>query len=279
MLRSILLSLVLLFPAPLRAAEPFVVQNATTERVRSRNTEAEYNVYVRLPAGYDATRSEPYPVIYLLDGDYAFAIASGIVRKLSSRGQGPEAIVVGVSYPGAATDEEIYRATRTRDYTPSYSPDGGYGPSYQSGSGGGPRFLAFLRDELIPRVEGRLNADSGKRAFVGHSYGGLFGAWVLMREPDLFSHFFLVSPSLWYEDGRYLREALAAEVRPRRPTKVFLAVGALERSMVDELERFDLALKREGNANLTVERRVFEDETHASVFPAAFSAAYRKFFQ
>lgn len=92
-----------------------------------------------------------------------------------------------------------YRANRARDYTPSHMATGGYGPQHQRFSGGGADFRSFLAEELIPFVE-RNYRTTGRPTLVGHSYGGLFGTWTAFTEPELFSHYLLVSPSLLYDD-------------------------------------------------------------------------------
>lgn len=37
-------------------------------------------------------------------------------------------------------------------------------------------------------------------AFVGFSLGGLFAAWAMAEEPDLFDGWIILSPSWWYRD-------------------------------------------------------------------------------
>ena len=51
----------------------------------SRHVEGvTYKLYVSLPRDY-ATRGRSYPVVYLLDADYSFAIAHNVVEHLSAR--------------------------------------------------------------------------------------------------------------------------------------------------------------------------------------------------
>jgi predicted alpha/beta superfamily hydrolase len=65
-------------------------------------------------------------------------------------------------------------------------------------SGGAPAFLRVLREEILPFVEETYRT-SEDRGIAGHSFGGLFAAWMLLEAPDLFRRYGLNSPSLWWE--------------------------------------------------------------------------------
>jgi len=260
---------------------------STVIRLRSRINGVEYALYVRTPPGH-GEKSGRYPVIVTLDADYSFAACAAHLEHLAARQrQGPEAILVSVAYPGVYPDPKSYRLNRTRDYTPVHVAEGGYGPEYQRASGGAPAFLDCLINEILPLVERRWRADPGDRTLVGHSFGGLFAGWTLQTRPDSFNRYLLVSPSLWYADDLLLRsEALGRFMKPGGLTRVFLAVGDQEERaggvghrMVSQMSDFAAALQAREDPKLLVRHRVFEDETHASIFPAAFSTGIRKLFE
>lgn len=244
-----------------------------------------YALYVRTPVGYE-TGDRRYPVIVTLDADYSFPIAAMHLEHLAARmNQAPEAILVSIGVAGVYPDVRGYRRERTRDYTPVFHPDGGYGPEFQRGSGGGPAFLRMLTEEALPMVASRWRIDPDDRTLVGHSYGGLFTAWVLQAHPEAFSRYLMVSPSLWYADKLILeREAALSSTRLSRRTYAYLGVGSWEEQphnggyMVSEMTRFAEMLAARGDPNLIVKSRVFEDETHASIFPTCFSTGIRHLF-
>ena len=231
-----------------------------------------YKLYVALPHGY-AAGSDRYPVVYLLDADYSFLIARNIADHLAERQHLRELILVGIAYDGPPQ----YRMNRTRDYTPTFSPSGGYGPEYQKVSGGGPKFRAFLEKELIPFIDRHYRTIPGDRCLVGHSYGGLFASWNLLASPLLFRRSIIVSPSLWY-DGRMIFRLRRENVTEAR---VYLAVGASEgngeHDMVVDLQRFTRKLRT--SKGLVLESDVLDDETHNSVFPRALSNGLRFVFE
>lgn len=253
--------------------------------LRSAANGVDYVLYVRPPAAHAAGQAR-YPVIVTLDADYAFPVAAAHLEHLAARGeQAPEAILVSVGVAGVYPDMHRYRMERSRDYTPVFHPDGGYGAAYQRASGGGPAFLRMLLEEALPLVASRWRCDPANQTLVGHSYGGLFTAWVLQNHPEAFNRYLMVSPSLWYADQMLLvRERQGGAARLARPTVAYLGVGSWEEQpgshgpMVSQMTEFAALLEARNDPNLTVKSRVFEDETHASIFPACFSTGIRHLF-
>jgi len=282
-MRTQLLTLALFLAlATTATAKPYAIPDTQVLHLHSRQTGTDYDLFVSTPP--DArTSGKTYPVIYLLDADYSFAIVRNIVRHFADRGDLPDLILVAIAYPGTASSRDVYRKTRTRDYTPVYAPDGGYGAEFQKVSGSGPKFRSFLSRELFPFIERKLPASKGDRAIIGHSYGGLFASYVLMTEPRLFNRYIIVSPSLWYANRTAITMADRAATSGLRPqARVFLAVGAAEnqpqadRSMVDDLKEFAGKLKH--FPGLRAQLQVFEGETHNSVFPGAVTRGLRVVF-
>ena len=79
---------------------PAVTLPHTEIRVlHSREVQAEYKLYLGLPASYQDS-SQAYPVVYMLDADYAFALAKNIVDHLCERHHLREVILVAIAYAG-----------------------------------------------------------------------------------------------------------------------------------------------------------------------------------
>lgn len=258
------------------AAEAPRLEIADTE-VRALTAEhsgVDYQLYVRVPDV--APPQGGFDVVYLLDADYSFLLARNISQHLADRDHLDRLLLVGIAYRGP---DHAYRLNRTRDYTPTRSLAGGYGPMVQRHSGGGPDFARFLERELIPFVE-RSYPASSRRTLVGHSYGGLFASWMLITRPGLFQRFIIVSPSLWY-DGEMIfdLEAKLAQQPARLGASVYFGVGAREvgseRDMPALMRRFVRRLEARGDPSLRLASRVWEDETHNSIFPLALSTGLR----
>lgn len=266
---KIAVALAWLAACALAQAEPYVVPNSQVLELKSKQTGADYEIFVALPSDYARSRRS-YPVVYMLDADYSFALVRNVVQHFVEREDLPPMILVAIAYPGAATDREIYKRNRTRDYTPVHAPRGGYGTEYQKVSGGGPKFRSFIASELVPLIDRRFRT-SNDRTIIGHSYGGLFATYVLLTEPALFKRYVVVSPSIWYANRIALTmEQAAADSGIRPDARVFFAVGALESSvMSDDLTELYRRLRSRNNARLNMTLRIFEGERHNSVFPAA----------
>lgn len=259
---------ILLLTAVKVAAQPVTLPRTEMRDIHSKTNDVAYTLYVSLPPEYKQSETRRYPVVYLLDAGYSFAIAHNVVEHLVERRHLDPLILVAIAYQRPPQ----YRLDRTRDYTPTRTLKGGYGPEYQRHSGGGPKFLRFITEELIPFVEANYRT-SPRRTLVGHSYGGLFGSWVMLSSPGIFDHYILVSPSLWYDD----RMMLGLEAAEPIGGKVYLAVGASEAAeMPRDLQTFAGRLKK--HPGLRVRQEVLEGETHNSVFPSAMSRGIRWVF-
>lgn len=262
-------------PAEVPAPPPVTLTGTRVETLSSAINGVEYRLDIGLPASFQENGTSAYPLLVLLDADYSFPIARSIVTHLSDRGDLPELVLVGIGYGGAPA----YRLHRTRDYTPTKMPEGGYGPEIQRHSGGGPTFAEVLQREILPRLRERYRA-TGTRLLVGHSYGGLFGAWALLERPLLFDGYILVSPSLWYDDGLLFRREAALPAASRSAAvRLYAATGSLEtnreRDMPADLRRFGARLTPDRWPKLEVRYEVLNDETHNSVFPRALSNGLR----
>ena len=149
----------------------------------SAETGTTYHIYIRYPEDYAKDPAERYPIVYLLDGDSAFPLLAPEHLFIHYDDNLPEAIIVGIAY--GSFDESVNH--RHFDFSP---------PSGKSSEGGAPAFERFLRDRLIPSVEGRTRADSSRRVLVGQSRGGGFVFYSAFTDPDLFWARIASSPTL-----------------------------------------------------------------------------------
>lgn len=255
-------------------ADPVSLPNTEVVSLKSQRNGVEYKLYISYPSDLKTSKTE-YPLIVSLDADYSFAIIRNIVQHLADRHDTPPIIIVSIAYAGETT-QHSYRMNRSRDYTPVFDADDGYGADFQKQSGGAPAFLDFIRHELLPFMEKEYRA-SGRQALVGHSYGGLFASYVMLTQPDLFDGYVIVSPSLWYHDKwLFDYEKAMTKNRERLAATAYLAVGDFEGgSMVPDLKAFTSRLQAHDFDAFSVRGEVLSDETHNSLFPRAVSNGIR----
>lgn len=249
---------------------PYVLAGTQVWTVPDPVSGRRYEVFVSLPASYDARPERRYPVLYVTDADYAFPIIRQMARRLNlDEPVIEDFILVGLSYAVG----EGGMTSRTRDYTPV---------AINDRTGGGAAYQAYLKSEVLPFIEDRFRADPARRVLLGHSYGGLLGAQILFSEPTLFDGYILGSPSLWFGNHAMMRtEAEYAESHEDLPARVYMYIGEYEvpggerrnnrYDMVGDNARFEARLASRAYPGLTLTNEVLNDEDHLSVAPRGFT--------
>jgi len=97
--------------------------------------------------------------------------------------------------------------------------------------------------------------------------------------PELFSNYIIVSPSLWY-DGRLMfrREDEFAQNHKDLPARIYFGAGSREVNMAEDLRSFTAQMQKRNYQGLDMQWRIFDDETHNSVFPFALSCGLRMMY-
>lgn len=183
------------------AAEALVVAGAQQFDLTSNAGKRTYRVFVSIPA--KPAPAAGYSVLYVMDGNAMFLTALESVRALERRPDVPKdlaTVVVGIGYPeGVDTSVE-----RTLDLTPP----GSGSPRIQAASGGADAFLAFIEQDLKPKVASLAKTDPTRQGIFGHSFGGLFVLHALATKPAAFQSYMAASPSVWFDPP--IRDKLGA---------------------------------------------------------------------
>lgn len=180
-------------------------------KIQSTHVGRDFHINVRLPLGYQASDAKTYPVVYVLDGDSLFPLLAPTHLFLNLDEKLPEAIIVGISY--GSFDPAINK--RDIDFNAPAA-------DAKPGEDGAPRFLAFLKSELIPKIEGQYRANAAKRVLVGQSRGGYFVLWSALEDPDLFWGRIASNPALAPGRARFFE---AAAGHTRKDLKLAIASG------------------------------------------------------
>jgi predicted alpha/beta superfamily hydrolase len=255
-------------PRPLTAiqaeGQPIQIGAKFTLPSRILNEERPYWLY--LPPSYGSKVFAPkrYPVLYLLDGDQHFQSASGVVQFMSAGINGniqiPELIIVAI--PNTA---------RNRDLTPTHSTKGSDGKEAASfaSSGGGEAFQRFLKEELIPHIDGEYRTVP-YRILVGHSLGGLLALDAFLHRASGFQAYIAIDPSLWWDDQVLLRKAKEVTANAsdlHDSVYISMANNPHIDPSVGENPRRDFAAVLQANVSPRFRARLqyFESEDHGSV--------------
>jgi uncharacterized protein len=266
---------------------------------------AEFKVLI----GKSGMKEDVRPVVlFLTDADLSFGGSMNTLWGLQFAGWLPPILVVGIGY--RINDEFECFPLRSRDLTPSVDDY----VARQSGwpSGGSEQFLGFIKEELKPWLRTNYDVDPDDNVYFGDSFGGLFGAHVLLSEPATFKRYGLGSTAFWYNHGAIFEsEATYADSNRDLAAKVFCSVGAYESpegdqllfawlpeekraeaeeqaaqeladygeaNMVADQERFVSALRSRNYPSLLIDSEVLPGEFHTTAGPLNFSRAMRYLF-
>ncbi|MBX3255455.1 MAG: alpha/beta hydrolase [Chitinophagaceae bacterium] len=231
----------------------------------------EREFYVYLPPDYHNLKYAParYPVIYVLDGEEAFHVITGLQQFLS-RGpyaNTPRSIIVGV-----------INTNRTRDLTPALPAHDTVSGKFFSAGGGNEAFIEFITKELKLHVDSAWRT-SGYNVLIGHSFGGLTAANILLHHTSLFNAYLIIDPSLWW--GQQLLVQQANSILPVKDfghSSVFLARANHEADVKDtitdmlhSIEDFAALFTTQHPKGLRSTYRIYENEDHGTVpIPAVY---------
>ena len=265
MTNRIRLLLIFLFSAYTLTAQtkntkPFNIGEIAEIKSVILNENRTLNIY--LPDGYND--KEKYPVIYLLDGsaNEDFIHIVGLVQYFNMTFKMPNTIIVGIA-----------NVDRRRDFT-FPTKNAALKKTYPT-TGGSAKFIDFVEKELQPYINAnyKLNDTS---YLIGQSLGGLMATEILLKKPDLFTNYIIVSPSLWWDDESLLKQApslLAGQTDNKK--WVYISVGIEGKIMERDAAGIVKALKNSGKKNLKVDFVPLPKENHATILHNSLYEAFK----
>jgi enterochelin esterase-like enzyme len=170
---------------------------------------------VVLPPGFSARAAQPYPALYLNDGqDLARLHLPATLNWLFRRGEVRPFVLVA-----------IHAADRLQEYGVAARPD------YLGRGSRAGRYTDFMLNELLPYVQAHYHASANpaETAVAGMSLGGLMAFDLAWHHPHAFLKAGIFSGSFWWR-GRGLNEGYTdadrlmhqlVQARPARPGQQF----------------------------------------------------------
>ncbi len=207
---------------------------------------ATYDIKVGLPANYNPS-GEKYATIYVLDGKEIFGFVANRCQEIADQYALKNVLVVSIGY---GKDRSI-------DYTPT---------KVSSVTGGAPQFLNFIETQLVPKMEQDYQADTTRasRVILGHSYGGLFGAYAFSVKNKVFGNYIMLSPSLWFDNYVPLQMEKDNQANNKiNKQLVFMGIGENEERdrMLAPFETFYQTL-RDNYSNIKLEKNIEKNTSH-----------------
>ncbi|MFO0837573.1 MAG: alpha/beta hydrolase-fold protein [Phycisphaerae bacterium] len=243
---------------PLVIGESFAIESAILAETR------HINVY--RPTVYGEKLDEPLPVLYMPDGGLSedFLHVAGLIQVLVSNGGMRPFLLVGIE-----------NTQRRRDMTgPTRSDEDRKIAPIVGGSGA---FRRFVREELMPTVAARYRT-TGENAIVGESLAGLFVIETLFLEPDLFSTYIAIDPSLWWDKEALLDAADARLAAWQAGRKTVFVASSNEAALARLSSRLAAIVDGRRPAELAFQHVPLPAETHATIYHPAALLAFRSVF-
>ena len=226
--------------------------------IQDSKSKGQYELYIKLPEDYSKNSDKVYPVIYYTDAVWHIEILSASTEFILE-----DAILVGVSWRKDIADDlqEQYgeHASRFTDYS-FWKTGNPKHPKLVFGQAN--NHLDFIRNDVIKYVEHNYRTDTNNRAYFGYSLSGLFGAYILVTEPDTFKHYILGSPSV-----DLLTKYKVETTNKNFNANVFISRGTLEEEKLYEpISEFVNSLNARNDNSLSIKSAVIEG-SHQTAFP------------
>ncbi len=236
-----------------------VTKHTEIKQIFSEEVGDTFYIYIKLPKKYSSTNKR-YPVLYLLDGDIDFNLASSIVRYLQYGKEVPEMIIVAPGYATMLSDNETNH--RERDYTISTN-------KQFKESGGATSYLRFLKNELLPFIDSKYRTNEF-RVLNGYSLGGLFVLKTFIEIPELFDGYIAGSPYLANDENLLLKKIDSLPLN-REEMKLFLSVGEMENKIEFYKPINSIYTQLKERKNIKTKLIEFKNGTHFTCPPEALT--------
>ncbi|MCP5063744.1 MAG: alpha/beta hydrolase [Ignavibacteriae bacterium] len=251
-------------------SDPVTLRSTSTHLLYSEQQHQYYLIDVFLPKDYQAKETEfqfpKYPVIYVLNSR-PNAVMAATLRHTAEM---TREIIVGIDFADKDGNPIESFSGYTRDLTPTSDSD--WMQASSAGSGGqAEEFLNFINNKVKPLINDTYNVNKNNQTLVGHSFGALFGLYVLFNHSNSFDRYVIASPSLWWDDAVTFKfEEKYASQNKNMAKKVFISVGSKEflsgsQGMIENTDKLVKKIISRKYSDLQIQSRIFEGETHLSV--------------
>jgi predicted alpha/beta superfamily hydrolase len=252
-------------------SKPFVL--GTIEEINSKILSEKRIVNIYLPEGYNQNDTIKYPVTYLLDGsadeDFIHVVGLFQFNSFSWINRVPKSIVVGIA-----------NIDRKRDFT--YQTTIEEDKKRYLTCGKSANFISFIETELQPFIEKKYKTNNSK-TIIGQSLGGLLATEIVLKKPNLFNKYIIISPSLWWNNGSLLEEKSEIyQENFKDKIDIYIGVGkeGLTPSKIPHVMEVDAnllaeKLKSTKSKNVKVSFDYLPQEDHATITHQAIFNAMR----
>lgn len=209
---------------------------AEKQTIKSEILDTEKLLFVYLPDGYydDITRS--FPVHYIAEGPLQSNLYFDLLRLHNLRNTMPEGIVVGLA--GDNRNENLFPGR------------------------GAEKYLAFFKREVIPFIEKNYRTQSF-RVLCGHSLGGDFTLFAMLREPSLFNAYIAGSPGPLNALIPWM-DSIDVDLIPQDYRFCYTSMGSEEQAAIPAFENISGKLQTATGDRVDCHTEIHQGEDHIS---------------
>jgi predicted alpha/beta superfamily hydrolase len=222
------------------------------DSIFSKVLNEQRNLKIYLPAEFKPGSGKKFDIVYILDGETHFDDFLYIYKFARYQNYLPPLILIAL--PNRYT---IEGNTRDRDFLPEKTFD-------NQKPGGANAFINFLKNELIPYINTKLPA-SGDNSLFGHSLGGLFTMYVLLKEPGLFTNYYCSDPAFPWNNRGIITMTEDTFKNKSELNKTLWINGVEETYRNVGIGKMDSVLKLLAPKGLRWKTSIYPNETHMSV--------------
>lgn len=253
--------------------------------MKSQYNREDYRIFIRVPDDY-AEGTKTYPILVVLDPNFLFSALYGVNSVAQNY------IICGIGHQGvdfcSSSQKErsdIAEIVRSRDFLPfgldpnifiEGAPKDLVGGILQC-TGKAADFILLIKNQIIPFLESSFRT-SHNHTILGHSFGGVFVCFALLKYPEIFSNYIAISPIL---DSRYYvqKEMFGNKYKfsDGRKSNVYITIGSLEDDdrTANYLQKLEKECRKITNHEQIIGKfELVEGEDHVSV---ALSGCLRGF--
>lgn len=230
----------------------------------------EINVWTPPEMGKD---NKTYPILYVIDGglDQDFQHIAGLAQLSTISGRFETPIVVGIR-----TSNRYYQLTPKMTDS-RYLPWNGTEENPEMG--GADDFHHFITKDVRSFIENKY-PNNNRHVIMGESLAGYYIMREFLRYPESFTDYIAISPSLWLDDQRLAKEAIALLNKHEDKTRqLYLTMADEGGTMQAGLDKILAALKERDFKNLNliyVDRR--HSDSHSTIYHGAALDALTQLF-
>lgn len=230
-----------------------------TETIKSKKVNANREIQIILPRGYEDKKDQKFPLLIVLDADYLIAPTASNIRYGVNFDEYLDFVIIGINQ--ATNNDRIYDSEFEDIGVPSVN---------------GSAFYEFLTMEVVPYIESKYRIQPF-RAIMGHGVTAGFMNAFLYKDNSYFNAYISMSPVLAKDMETNVANRLKVIKKP-----VFYFLSDTDGDLPADKEKIKILnenIKAVKNENLNYKFEHFPDGNHYSYVLQAIPAALNFIFK